>query len=305
MPLDAQTREAIEKLLDENRIVLFMKGTRQQPQCGFSAKTIAALDMLVPDYVTINVLEYPSVREGIKEFSNWPTIPQLYVGGELIGGSDIVLEMLESGELGEVLGVEKPSPGSPTITISQTAADAISKAIASAQPGTVLQLQIDAGWNHSLSMDAPKPDAISAKSGDIELQMDPWSAARADGLLIDMVEQLEGTMFLFENPNAPPPVSQMSVETLRNRLEAGEELLLFDVRTPEEQATGMIEQGRSWDHDAMEFIDKLPRETELIFYCRSGNRSQQAAEYYRRLGFSNLYNLSGGILAWNEQNEAA
>ena len=305
MALDPQTREAIEKLLSENRIVLFMKGTRQQPQCGFSAKTTAALDMLVPDYVTINVLDYPSVREGIKEFSNWPTIPQLYVDGELIGGSDIVLEMLESGELGEVLGVAKPAPCSPRITISEKAAEAMSRAMASAQPGTVLQLQIDAGWEHSLSMGLPKPDAVTVRSGDIELQLDPWSAARADGLLIDMVEQLEGTMFLFENPNAPPPVNQMSVETLRDKLKNGEELLLFDVRTPEEMASGMIEQGRAWDHDAMAFIDKLPRETELIFYCRSGNRSQQAAEHYRRLGFTNLCNLSGGILAWNELNEAS
>ena len=82
-----------------NRVVLFMKGNRQQPQCGFSAKTVSALDMLIPDYLHVNVLDHPEIRDGIKAYGNWPTIPQLYVGGELIGGSDIVLEMFESGEL--------------------------------------------------------------------------------------------------------------------------------------------------------------------------------------------------------------
>jgi Grx4 family monothiol glutaredoxin len=106
MALDNETRGIIDRLLSTNKVVLFMKGTPQQPQCGFSAKTVSALDMLIPDFMSVNVLDYPPIREGIKEYANWPTIPQLYIDGELIGGSDIVTDMLQSGELADALGVE-------------------------------------------------------------------------------------------------------------------------------------------------------------------------------------------------------
>jgi Grx4 family monothiol glutaredoxin len=98
MSLDSETRGIIDDLLSANKVVLFMKGTPQQPQCGFSAKTTAALDLLIPDFMSVNVLEHPTIREGIKEYSNWPTIPQLYIDGELIGGSDIILDMLNNGD---------------------------------------------------------------------------------------------------------------------------------------------------------------------------------------------------------------
>lgn len=300
MALDEQTRSAIESLLADNKVVLFMKGTRAQPQCGFSAKTVAALDMLLPDYVTINVLDYPSVREGIKEFSNWPTIPQLYVGGELIGGSDIVLDMQSSGELAEVLEVSKPDVQAPTVRISDKAGAAMRQAL-QGQAGGALHLQVDAGWSHTLSMAAPQPGAIAVTANDITLHMDPWSAARANGLSIDMEEQLAGTRFVFDNPNAPPPVNQMEVETLKAKLDSGEQVLVFDVRGDDERAQAAIDCARALDNEAIQFIEGLPRDTEIIFYCAIGGRSQQAAEHFRRLGFVNLHNLSGGIKAWAER----
>ena len=91
----------IESLLDSDRVVLFMKGTRMQPMCGFSAATIGILDALVPSYTTFNVLEDQSIREGIKSFSDWPTIPQLYIDREFVGGCDIVKQMFNNGELHE------------------------------------------------------------------------------------------------------------------------------------------------------------------------------------------------------------
>ncbi len=96
-------RERIEQVVQADRVVLFMKGTRTAPQCGFSAATIGILDSLVPDYTTVNVLEDQEIREGLKVYSNWPTFPQLYVAGELVGGSDIAIEMFESGELKELV----------------------------------------------------------------------------------------------------------------------------------------------------------------------------------------------------------
>ena len=110
MALDNETRGIIDQVLSANKVVLFMKGTPQQPQCGFSATTVSTLEMLIPDFMSVNVLEHPSIRDGIKEFANWPTIPQLYIDGELIGGSDIVTDMLQSGELAAALGVERRQP---------------------------------------------------------------------------------------------------------------------------------------------------------------------------------------------------
>jgi Grx4 family monothiol glutaredoxin len=110
MSLTPEIRDAIDGLLRENRVVLFMKGNRAQPQCGFSARTVEALDMILPDYEVVDVLKNPEVREGIKAYGNWPTIPQLYVAGELVGGCDIVKEMFDSGELGTLLGVTATTP---------------------------------------------------------------------------------------------------------------------------------------------------------------------------------------------------
>jgi monothiol glutaredoxin len=97
------TRTRIDELVKDNRVLLFMKGNRQRPQCGFSATVVQILDSLIPEYQTVNVLEDPEIREGIKEYSSWPTIPQLYVSGEFQGGCDIVVEMYRSGELQQKL----------------------------------------------------------------------------------------------------------------------------------------------------------------------------------------------------------
>ena len=97
-------KEFIRKTVTEHPIVLFMKGTAQFPQCGFSGRAVQILRQCgVKNLVTVNVLEDEDVRQGVKDYANWPTIPQLYVKGEFVGGSDIMMEMFESGELKEVL----------------------------------------------------------------------------------------------------------------------------------------------------------------------------------------------------------
>jgi monothiol glutaredoxin len=95
--------ERIAELVNNNDVVLFMKGTALFPQCGFSSRAVAILDRLGATYETIDVLQDPEIRHGIKEYSEWPTVPQLYVRGEFVGGSDIMMEMFESGELQELL----------------------------------------------------------------------------------------------------------------------------------------------------------------------------------------------------------
>ncbi len=99
--MDINTR--IKKQLDEHDILLFMKGTPEFPQCGFSGQTVAALNAIGKPFAFVNIFEDQEIREGLKVYSNWPTFPQLYVKGELIGGSDIVVEMYKSGELKKLL----------------------------------------------------------------------------------------------------------------------------------------------------------------------------------------------------------
>lgn len=103
MSLEPETRERIQRLVDGAPVLLFMKGDRSQPQCGFSARVVAALDSQGADYETVDVLADPALREGIKIFSEWPTVPQLYVNGEFVGGCDIVTEMHGTGELRDAL----------------------------------------------------------------------------------------------------------------------------------------------------------------------------------------------------------
>ena len=94
----------LSELVTSNDVVLFMKGTPLFPQCGFSSRAVAILNHLDVDFHSVDVLQDAEIRQGIKSFSDWPTIPQLYVGGEFLGGSDIMMEMFEAGELGELLG---------------------------------------------------------------------------------------------------------------------------------------------------------------------------------------------------------
>jgi len=97
--LMSETKTKIEALLTENKIVLFMKGTQQFPMCGFSARATAILQDIGVEFKDVNVLEDEDIRSGIKEYGNWPTIPQLYVNKKLVGGSDIMMEMYQAGEL--------------------------------------------------------------------------------------------------------------------------------------------------------------------------------------------------------------
>ncbi len=304
MALDSETRGIIESLLQNNKLVLFMKGTPQQPQCGFSAATVSTLDMLVPDYMTVNVLEQAAIREGIKEYGNWPTIPQLYIDGELIGGSDIVQDMLASGELGDLLGVEPPKAERPDIQVGESGLEVMKSALQS-QEDAALHLQISAGWVHTLNLETSKTGAVQVDVGDIQIHLDPWSASRAAGLRIELNETLTGKSFSFENPNAPPPVKQITAQDLKKKLDSDKDVLLIDVRGPRERAATSIERSLPWNDETMTLVDSLPKDAELIFTCQTGSRSQALAEMLRDRGYTNLFNVTGGMKAWADEIKPA
>ena len=114
-------RDAIEAAIAEHETILFMKGTPDQPRCGFSARTVAVLESLGTPFAAVDILPDPRIRQELSAISNWPTIPQLFHKGELVGGCDIVSEMYETGELAETLGVEAPAGAAPEAAVPDEA----------------------------------------------------------------------------------------------------------------------------------------------------------------------------------------
>ena len=187
MSLDESVRQEINDTIQSNEVVLFMKGNRRSPQCGFSATVVGILDSMLESYHTVDVLSAPDIRDGIKTFSSWPTIPQLYVKGEFVGGCDIIQEMMAGGELYETLGLEPVEVVQPKITVSETAAQALAQATAEhGGGGRELHLSVDATYQAHLSI-APRTPAdveaiVSGGGAGTTLLLDPMSAGRADGI---------------------------------------------------------------------------------------------------------------------------
>ena len=301
MELSQPLKSRIESLIESDRVVLFMKGTRMQPQCGFSAATIGILDSLVPDYTTFNVLEDQGIREGIKAFSEWPTIPQLYIDREFVGGCDIVKQMFNNGELHEMLGAEAPDRTPPEVSVSAAAAAIIGNAL-QANPGNAVHLSIDGRWQHSFNLGPMEGHEVRAESNGVALLFDLASAQKAKGLSIDIEETVQGTAFRIDNPNAPPPVGRMSPAELADaRRDAGSAPTLVDVRTSDERARARIEGSILLDDEGLRTVSSLAKDTKLVFYCHTGVRSRSAAEHFRTEGFTDVHNLEGGIDAWSRQ----
>ncbi len=241
-----------------------MKGNPQAPQCGFSAATVGVLSELLPDYASVNVLEDPEIREGIKAYGNWPTIPQLYVKGELVGGADIVQSMYNSGELQELFGLPKPDRTPPTITITDTAAAAIRNALTDAEPGLALHLSIDARFQPQFHLAEPGDDAIRSESNGIDILMDVGTAQRARGIRIDWAETMQGAGLSIDNPNAPAAAQELSVQELKNRLAAGD-ITVVDVRPADERALAQLTQPfRTLDNGVASLTDLPEGHTDRL-----------------------------------------
>jgi monothiol glutaredoxin len=302
--MDDSTRQQIEGAIRGNPVVLFMKGTPRAPRCGFSATVAGILDELIGEYTSIDVLADAKIRDGIKEFSDWPTIPQLYVKGEFVGGCDIVREMYESGELHETLGVRAEPVAPPRVTVSAAAAEALSEALAEAasqEPGGAPHIRVEVGedYQHALSISAKQARDIEVPAGKVVLLFDRASARRAEGLSIDYVQGPEGPAFKLENPNEPPRVKSIDVKTLKERMNADRSLELFDVRSQKEREQAKIEGAKLLDREVQQYVLGLDKSTPLYFHCHHGQRSQQAAAYFLSQGFQNVYNVAGGIDAWS------
>jgi monothiol glutaredoxin len=294
--MEAELKREIDDLLQSHPVVLFMKGSKSFPQCGFSATVVGILrEAGVRDFKDINILQRGDLREGMKEFASWPTFPQLYVKGQFVGGCDIIKELHASGELYDVLGKEKPAVKLPEVRVSEAARRAITAASEGDQ--NALRVEISPQFEYALSLDEAKDGDLKVELSGLTLLFDRQSAARADGLSIDFLESGQGG-FKIDNPNEPPRVRPISVAELKELLAKGG-IELFDVRTEQERAKAKIEGAQHFDQAAQEKLAKLDRATPLYFHCHHGGRSQQAAEHYLRQGFKEVYNVAGGIDAWS------
>src|SRR6187551_2581632 len=163
MALSEALRQQFSELTTSNRVVLFMKGTRRAPQCGFSAEVVRILDDLLPNYETVDVLSSPAVRDGIKEFSSWPTIPQLFVDGKFVGGCDIVREMSASSELSQLLGLEVAPVTPPRVSISEGALKALSAAVGDAGDDA-LHIEVGPRFEYDLFVGPRRPTDVESKT---------------------------------------------------------------------------------------------------------------------------------------------
>jgi monothiol glutaredoxin len=297
MPLTDQRRAELDSLVHSKKVLLFMKGNRHFPACGFSATVIGILNQLTSDYETVNILEDQAVRDGMKEFSSWPTFPQLYVEGQFVGGCDIVKEMHAHGDLQRILGIEAKPATAPKVTVSPAAAKAFEEALAEAGED-VLRLDIDPQFSCDLYVGPPEAGDFAVSSNGVVLHVGRASASRADGITLDYVEGPKGHAFKIDNPNEPPRVKPIDARALKALLDAGK-IDLFDVRPDDERARASIAQARKLDAAGQQYLLGLKRDAPIALHCHHGGRSRSAADRFLQEGFTRVYNLEGGIEAWS------
>ncbi len=296
--MNEQVRTQIESAIKKNKVVLFMKGNKHFPQCGFSAQVVQILKEMGTEFDTVNVLQDPQIRDGIKEFSEWPTIPQLYVGGEFVGGCDIIKDLYAQGELQKLVGVQVENV-TPVVSLSPAAA----KAFKEAQDGgdDVLRIEVTPQYKYDLHVGPKKAGDIEVKSEGVSIWVEKGSAKRANGMEIDFVETPDGGAFKIENPNEPPSVKPLRPEELAKWNEQGTKFTVFDVRTDAEMKQASVSFAKALDDAGMKTLAALGKDEKVVFMCHHGMRSRAAAERFLGEGYKNIYNLEGGIDAWSQR----
>ncbi len=298
MTLDAALKKKIDDLVASDNVVLFMKGSKSFPQCGFSASVVNILNTMVPKFTTVNILADAEIRNSMKEYSDWPTFPQLFIKGEFVGGADIVRQMHEAGELEKKLGGLVTPAKLPAVTVTPRASKELQEALKEGTPGDVIHVTITPTWEHQLDLGPKEGNHVTIESNGVIVQLDRASAQNAEGLVIDFIEAGGESGFKIDNPNRPAMVRQVGPKELKALLDANK-VKLYDVRPDKERAIAKIAGATMLDDKTMADAEGLPKDTGLAFHCHHGGRSRAAAEHFHKLGFTNVYNLAGGIAAWS------
>jgi monothiol glutaredoxin len=299
--MDPALAQRITDLVQQNKVVLFMKGSKSFPQCGFSARAVEIFKRCGVAFKDVNILSDAELRQGIKEFSNWPTIPQVYVDGKFVGGSDILLEMFESGELQKLLGVEAQveTVHAPKLTVTSRAAEQLRAAVADADEGEVVRFEVSGDFQYDLQIARRRETDLEVDAGALKLYVGRGSARRADGVRLDWVDGPDGVGFKIDNPNEPPGVKRITAQELEQALASSKELYLFDVRGEKEREAARIGAARPLDPAALDAIERLPKDAMIVLHCHHGVRSRTAAAQLCEKGYSNVHSLEGGIDAWS------
>jgi monothiol glutaredoxin len=295
----SDVNEQIESIIQEHKVVLFMKGTRVFPQCGFSQRSVELFKRCGVKVHGVNVLADPAIRQGIKDYSNWPTIPQAYIDGKFVGGSDILLEMYENGELQSLLGVEQPDENvaAPTLTVSEAAQEAFSAAVED-MGDDVLRFDVSPTFAYDLYFAPAKDDDFVVACGTLKVHVARSCAARANGTKIDYIDGPDGAGFKIDNPNEPPSVKNISPAAVKAALDAGE-CQLFDCRSERERAMAQIDGAKPLEGDGQQALAALPKDAMIVVLCHHGVRSRPACQQILEAGYTNVHNLTGGIDAWS------
>ena len=295
--LDPEIKALIEQQIASDQVVLYMKGSPKMPQCGFSARTAGLLDTLLNgQYTAYNVFDDERIREGIKVFSDWPTIPQLYIKGEFIGGCDIISEMYNAGELHEMLGLEVPDRTPPKINITDQAAEQI-QAFLAQYPGQYLHFSVTPDWEARFEVGPRGGHEIATEAAGMTVLMELATAQKAKGATIDWVDTMQGAGLKLDLPGAPPPVQPLSADELQQRLNAGEDLWVVDTRPEPDRQAKPMPFAKPLDAEMMAKLKDADPMQPVVFMCHVGITSLKIAEHYRKQGMKQLYNLEGGVAA--------
>ncbi len=295
-------RARLDALVSADKVVVFMKGTRDAPNCQFSARVVEILDGLVDDYTTHNVLADAQLRESMKAYADWPTFPQLWVDGAFVGGADIVAQLHQSGELFNV--VKHRGPLAPKITLTDAARDRIRGVVEGKD--VPLRLRVDAHFRYQFEeVEGLGPGDVSVTTNGVRLVLDRASARRSDGMTMDFVSGPQGAGLVVTNPHEPARVQPLTPQMLAAWRAEGRVHHLLDVRTDEEWALARIEGARLLDEATDAWLATLPKDEPIVFQCHHGVRSQHAAQHFLGRGHRQVFNLSGGIDAWSTQVDAA
>lgn len=288
-----ELRAKLQAMVDSHDVVLFMKGTRQQPQCGFSNRVVSILEELEIDYQTYNVFSDPDIRSGMKDFSMWPTFPQLYIKQEFVGGCDLVTEMMQSGELPGMLGVTLEDVEPPTVHCSPNILNLFKESLATHGGG--IHIDVSKNFQYDIFIGPKSNGQVESIVDGVPFYFSRGSAKRANGISLDFKDGDNGGV-LIDNPNEPK-FEDIAVSDVEAWVADNPTAKVYQIGVTADQ---VLPFATLLDASAHQEIGQLPKDHPIAFMCVMGVRSQHAAKDLAFQGYSNVFNIVGGLTAWNE-----
>lgn len=279
-----------------DRVILFaLEPTAKDP----ARDTIVALcERYGHTPLTIDAATDPLFAEHVRDPATRAHFPLLCVRGALVGGVEVLRNLESTGKL-EALLNPLTDARVPTIALSQKAAQVIQAALSG--PEACLRIVISPEFDHDIAIDEGNPDDVQFRLGGIPCVLDEGSAARADGLAIDWIDQGETQGFRIDNPNRPDPVHFVDGAWVETHVGVRSDLLVIDVRSKLEYDAAHLPDAIALEASLIDALEAMNPHTPLFFYCKNGVKSRLAAERYQRNGFLQVYCLEGGLDAWHVQ----